>query len=111
MDFLTKKRVKNEGEIQKYYVEDDHDAIIEPWVWECVQLETEQRKRYMQEHGTNSYSHNTENNPFVSKIVCGNCNKVLQGKAGRAGMGLFVEFGNVVSDIRSKELWTVPTGM
>jgi len=87
VDFLTKKRVKNEGEIQKYYVEDDHDAIIEPWVWECVQLETERRKRYMQEHGTNSYSHNTENNPFASKIVCGNCDKVFARKGWQSRSG------------------------
>lgn len=35
-DFLTKKRVMNEGEIQQFYIEDNHEAIIEPWIWECV---------------------------------------------------------------------------
>ncbi len=50
-DFLTKKRVQNEGEIQQYYIEDDHEAIIEKWIWECVQLEIERRKRYLKEHG------------------------------------------------------------
>lgn len=39
VDFLTKKRVMNQGEIQKFYIEDDHEAIIELWIWECVQLE------------------------------------------------------------------------
>lgn len=29
-DFLTKKRVQNQGEIQQYYIKDDHEAIIEP---------------------------------------------------------------------------------
>ena len=28
VDFLTKKRAPNKGEIQMFYVEDDHDAII-----------------------------------------------------------------------------------
>lgn len=51
VDFLTKKRVMNQGEIQKFYIEDDHEAIIEPWIWECVQLEIERRKRYLEEHG------------------------------------------------------------
>ena len=79
-DFLTKKRVQNEGEIQQYYIEDDHEAIVEEWIWECVQLEAKRRKRYLEEHGTNSYSHNTEENPFASKILCGCCNKVFSRK-------------------------------
>ncbi len=87
-DFLTKKRVQNNGEIQKFYIEDDHEAIIEPWIWECVQLETARRKKYMEEHGTNSYSHNTENNPFASKIVCGVCGKVFARKGWRSSTGI-----------------------
>lgn len=86
-DFLTKKRVQNKGEIQKFYIEDDHEAIIEPWVWECVQLETARRKMYMEEHGTNSYSHNTESNPFASKVVCGLCGKVFARKGWRSSTG------------------------
>jgi DNA invertase Pin-like site-specific DNA recombinase len=86
-DFLTKKRVLNSGEIQKFYIEDDHEAIIEPWIWECVQLEIERRKRYLEEHGTNSYSNNTEKNPFASKIVCGECNKVFTRKGWRSSNG------------------------
>ena len=45
VDFLTKKRAQNEGEIQSYYIEDDHEASIEPRMWECVQLEMERRER------------------------------------------------------------------
>ncbi|WP_312444751.1 recombinase family protein [Lacrimispora sp.] len=86
-DFLTKKRVQNNGEIQKFYIEDDHEAIIEPWIWECVQLETERRKRYLEEHETKSYSNNTEKNPFASKIVCGECNKVFTRKGWRSSTG------------------------
>lgn len=87
VDFLTKKRVMNQGEIQKFYIEDDHEAIIEPWIWECVQLEIERRKRYLEEHGTKSYSNNTEKNPFASKIVCGECNKVFTRKGWRSSTG------------------------
>ena len=36
VDFLTKKRTQNKGEIQMFYVEDDHDAIISKRIWECV---------------------------------------------------------------------------
>ncbi len=87
-DFLSKKRVMNNGEIQKFYIEDDHEAIIEPWIWECVQLEIARRKRYLEEHGTNSYSNNTENNPFASKVVCGCCNRVFARKVWRSSTGI-----------------------
>ena len=33
VDFLTKKRTQNKGEIQMFYVEDDHDAIISKRIW------------------------------------------------------------------------------
>lgn len=87
VDFLTKKRVMNQGEIQKFYIEDDHEALIEPWIWECVQLEMERRKKYLEEHGTNSYSHNTESNPFASKVVCGLCNRVFARKGWQSKRG------------------------
>ncbi len=87
VDFLTKKRVINQGEIHKFYIEDDHEAIIEPWIWECVQLEIERRKRYLEEHGTKSYSNNTEKNPFASKIILGECNKVFTRKGWRSSTG------------------------
>ena len=86
-DFLTKKRVQNNGEIQKFYIEDDHEAIIEPWIWECAKLEIRRRKRYQEEHGTKSYSNNTEKNPFASKIICGECNKVFTRKGWRSSTG------------------------
>jgi len=87
-DFLTKKRVVNNGEIQKFYVEEDHEAIIGSKIWECVQLEIKRRKKYLEEHGTNSYSHRTESNPFASKVVCGNCNKVFARKGWRSSTGV-----------------------
>ncbi len=31
----------------------------------------------MEEHGTNSFSHNTEQNPFGVKIICGESGKVF----------------------------------
>ena len=57
VDSLTKKRTQNKGEIQMFYVEDDHDAIISKRIWECVQLEIKRRKKYLEEHG-NSVSEN-----------------------------------------------------
>ena len=88
VDFLTKKRTQNKGEIQMFYVEDDHDAIISKRIWECVQLEIKRRKKYLEEHGTNSYFHRPESNPFASKIICGDCNKVFARKGWRSSTGV-----------------------
>ena len=97
VDFLTKKRTQNKGDIQMFYVEDDHEAIIPKRIWECVQLEIERRRKYLEEHGTNSYSHRPESNPFASKIVCGSCNKFSHGKAGGAAPDLTGRYGRAVS--------------
>lgn len=37
-DFLTKKKKKNEGEVPQYYVEGNHEAIIEPEIFDRVQI-------------------------------------------------------------------------
>nr|WP_288978519.1 recombinase family protein [uncultured Blautia sp.] len=87
VDFLTKKRVQNDGEIQQYYIEDDHEAIIEPWIWECVQLEMKRRERYLKEHNITRFSQNTEANPFSSKIICGECNRAFARKGWRTPNG------------------------
>ncbi|WP_023975762.1 recombinase family protein [Clostridium beijerinckii] len=39
VDFLTKKKKINEGEIPQYYVENSHPAIITPEVFDLVQHE------------------------------------------------------------------------
>lgn len=65
MDFLTKKRKKNEGEIQQYYVEGHHEAIIDPATFDLVQVKMRERevegRRY------------SGANVFASKIKCGDC--------------------------------------
>ena len=66
----------------------DNDAIISKRIWECVQLEIKRRKKYLEEHGTNSYSHRSESNPFASKIICGDCNKVFARKGWRRSTGV-----------------------
>ncbi|WP_151588401.1 MULTISPECIES: recombinase family protein [unclassified Corynebacterium] len=38
-DSLTKKQVKNEGEVRQYYVTGNHEPIIPPAVWDFVQAE------------------------------------------------------------------------
>lgn len=65
VDFLTKKRKVNEGEVPQYYVQNSHPAIIEPEEFDEVQAEIERRKGLGRPSGCNS--------PFSAKIVCGDC--------------------------------------
>ena len=39
VDFLTKKKKKNEGEVPQYYVKNSHPPIIDPEEFELVQAE------------------------------------------------------------------------
>lgn len=75
VDFLTKKRVKNDGQIQQYHIEDNHEAIIDPLIWEAVQHEHQRRNNYCEEHGLNAFSRTPESNPFAGKVICGTCNQ------------------------------------
>jgi DNA invertase Pin-like site-specific DNA recombinase len=73
-DFLSKKRVMNDGTIQMYHIEEDHEPIIDVDTWEAVQAEIERRAKYCKEHFTNAYAQRSEVNPLYGKIICGNCN-------------------------------------
>ena len=65
VDYLTKKTKVNEGEIPQYYVEGDHEAIIDPAVFDRVQIELEKRCS-----GKNRHSGVHD---FSGKIKCGEC--------------------------------------
>jgi DNA invertase Pin-like site-specific DNA recombinase/regulator of replication initiation timing len=65
VDFLTKKKKVNEGEVPQYYVENAHPAIIEPAVFELVQQEMERRKSGENRHSGAGL--------FASRIQCGEC--------------------------------------
>ena len=64
-NYLTKKQKVNEGEIPQYYVEGNHEAIIDPVVFDWVQEESKRR--------TKGYS---SKYLFCSKIICGECGNV-----------------------------------
>lgn len=76
-DFLTKKIVKNEGQLEKYHIKGDHEPIINPEMWEAVQLEIVRRKEYMQKYGLRTMGRYTDEQPFSSRVICGECGKVF----------------------------------
>lgn len=64
-DFLTKKKKINKGEVQQYYVKNNHEAIIEPEVFDMVQKLMGQTKSGKNRQSSVSI--------FSSKIRCGEC--------------------------------------
>jgi len=57
--------VKNEGQVQQYYVENSHPAIIEPDEFDAVQLEIERRKNLGRPTSSTSI--------FASRLICADC--------------------------------------
>ena len=66
VDFLTKKVKKNEGELPQYYVFNNHEPIIDPWLFDFVQENFKNRKR----ENKRRYS---GIGFFSSKIICAKC--------------------------------------
>lgn len=77
-DFLTKRQVKNKGEIEQIYVKDSHQGIIDKQTWYAVQEELERRKTFLEAHGVKSYNYGIECNPFTNKLYCGECGHVFR---------------------------------
>lgn len=65
VDFLTKERKLNHGEVPQYYVQNSHQAIIDPDDFDAVQAEIARRKEINRP--------NTCGSVFSSKIVCSDC--------------------------------------
>lgn len=62
-DFLTKKKVRNSGQVPQYYVEGNHEAIVSPEVFDLVQEEIARRR-----NGASRYS---GVQPFSGVVYCG----------------------------------------
>ena len=65
VDFLTKKIKANEGEAPQYYVEGDHEAIIQPEIFDRVQILMEAR--------SGGRKRSSSVNVLSGKIKCGDC--------------------------------------
>lgn len=77
VDFLNKKRVKNEGIMPQYYVENDHPAIIPKSVFMQVQQLIKQRRNGITtKNGKHRRLHGKY--CFSQKLFCGKCGDILQ---------------------------------
>lgn len=72
VDFLTKKKKLNEGEVPQYYVENSHEPIITPEEFDKVQTELARRKRISRQYSGKSI--------FSSRIICGDCGSFFGSK-------------------------------
>ncbi len=66
VDYLQKKTKRNEGEVPQYYVEGNHEAIIEPSVFDLVQTELAKRSK-------KSEARYSGVSIFSNKIKCAEC--------------------------------------
>lgn len=73
VDFLTKKRIDNDGQVNQYYIENNHEPILDREKWEIVQLEIARRKKFREQHKLQFYIMQKENNPFTTKVFCAEC--------------------------------------
>lgn len=76
-DFLTKKRIKNNGTVPQYYVEDDHEAIIPKELFMQVQAELV-RRRTVHVSPTGKKRSFSCNHCFAQMILCGDCGELYR---------------------------------
>lgn len=72
VDFLQKKMKVNEGEVPQYYVENSHETIIDPLLFDRVQEELARRKALGKSYSGKSI--------FSSRLICGDCGHYLGSK-------------------------------
>ncbi|WP_438943008.1 recombinase family protein [Ruoffia tabacinasalis] len=77
VDFLTKKRVKNEGHLPQYYVENSHEAIIPKELFLQVQEEIHRRSNIYTGEGKNKRIYSSKY--ALSAITfCGDCGDIYR---------------------------------
>lgn len=75
-DHISKRQVKNAGQLPQYYVRDAHEAIIDRDTFERVQAEIQRRAEKHTPHKPRQDAY-----LFTGKIVCGKCGKHYKRKA------------------------------
>lgn len=65
VDYLTKEKRKNEGDVRQFLVENSHEPIIEPEIFDCVQ-------KKLQKHCMNRAKIKSDH-PFANRLICGDC--------------------------------------
>ncbi|MDD3724253.1 MAG: recombinase family protein, partial [Bacteroidales bacterium] len=77
IDFLSKKRVKNNGIVPQYYVENSHEAIIPREIFMRVQEELA-RRRLVHTSPSGKKRTFSSNHCFSQMVFCGKCGEVFR---------------------------------
>ena len=97
VDHITKRTVKNEGQLPQYYVEDAHEPIISKGVFEAVQRKLAQNAPPPSDTARRVY-------PFTGKILCEKCGKNFRRRTTAAGFrwacSTFMTYGKAYCDAR-----------
>ena len=72
-DYLNKKSRLNTGQLDSYYIEDNHPPIVSKEMWESVQIELKKRKK----NKTCEQSQNTKS-PLSKMLYCSKCGATLK---------------------------------
>lgn len=65
-NFMDHKTIKNEGQLEKYTLKDNHPAIVDRETWDAVQEEMERRSKVVDHNGLRSYAKKC--NPYSGRI-------------------------------------------
>lgn len=80
-DFLMHSQRRNTGQVEQYYVENSHPAIIDKKTWAAVQQEFERREIYCQNYHLSMYAYRGDKIPLYGKIVCAHCGHTFARKS------------------------------
>ncbi|KAF5030235.1 Recombinase zinc beta ribbon domain protein [anaerobic digester metagenome] len=69
IDFMTKKRAKNDGYVKRYYIENNHEAIVSREQYYMVQEELKRRNNKKSSGGRYSSKY-----PLSGLLICEECN-------------------------------------
>ena len=74
---LTKKKKRNTGEVDYYYIEDNHSAIISSEMWEAAQIKLKENRR--------NKEHSQARNKYSGLLVCSKCGCNLRKRVWNSG--------------------------
>jgi DNA invertase Pin-like site-specific DNA recombinase len=84
VDYLTHKRVDNKNMEPQYIVQNNHEPIITPEMWDMVQKERERRFAISAGKNTDRTKY-TATYGFSGKLICGQCGNSLKRRHWNSG--------------------------
>ncbi len=77
VNYLTRQHVRNTGQLNQYFIEENHPAIIPREEWDAAQEETARRRRFRHEHALRGLSGGVAS-PFYARLFCEECGAAMQ---------------------------------